>query len=82
MNNAISTELPQLLDLRIPYLNPSFEALVRMQTKFTEESYEKLGGVQRYLTEGVRDDYANGRLDTQVEESLSALRELSICGLA
>ena len=47
MNNQLVTELPQFLDLRIPYLDPSFEAMVRMQCKFNEEGYEKLGGVQR-----------------------------------
>lgn len=54
INGAISSELPQLLDLRIPYLDPSFEAMVRLQTKFFEDAYERTGGVQRYLPEHVR----------------------------
>lgn len=37
-----------------------------MQTHFASDGYEKLGGVQRYFAEGVRDDYAAGRLDQQV----------------
>lgn len=48
MNQQIVGDLPQLLDLRIPYFDPSFEAMIRMQIKFAEEGYEKLGGVQRY----------------------------------
>jgi hypothetical protein len=47
MNTSLMNELPQLLDLRIPYLDPSFEAMVRMQVSFAEAAYEKLGGVQR-----------------------------------
>lgn len=47
INEQMLTELPQLLDLRIPYFDPSFEAMIRMQIKFAEEGYEKLGGVQR-----------------------------------
>lgn len=47
MNEQLISELPQLLDLRIPYFDPSFEAMIRMQCKFAEEGYEKLGGVQR-----------------------------------
>ena len=47
LNEQLITELPQLLDLRIPYFDPSFEAMIRMQCKFAEEGYEKLGGVQR-----------------------------------
>ncbi|TBU33904.1 BAR-domain-containing protein [Dichomitus squalens] len=80
LNEQLITELPQLLDLRIPYFDPSFEAMIRMQCKFAEEGYEKLGGVQRYFTDSVRDDYAAGQLDAQVENVLQEMRELTICG--
>ena len=46
-----------------------------------EEGYEKLGGVQRYFADGVREEYAEGQLDAQVEGVLQEMRELSICGL-
>ena len=49
LNEQLITELPQLLDLRIPYFDPSFESMIRMQVKFAEEGYEKLGGVQRWV---------------------------------
>ena len=48
LNDTLIAELPQLLDLRVPYFDPSFEAMIRMQAKFAEEGYEKLSGVQRY----------------------------------
>ncbi|KIO25345.1 hypothetical protein M407DRAFT_92821 [Tulasnella calospora MUT 4182] len=80
LNDQLIAELPQLLDLRIPYFDPSFEAMIRMQVKFAEEGYEKLGGVQRYFSESVRDDYAAGQLDAQVEGVLQEMKELSICG--
>ena len=66
MNQVLIDELPQLLDLRIPFFDPSFESMIRMQCKFAEEGYEKMGGVQRYFQEHVRDDYAAGQLDAQV----------------
>ena len=47
LNDQLIAELPQLLDLRVPYFDPSFEAMIRMQAKFAEEGYEKLSGVQR-----------------------------------
>lgn len=47
LNEQLIAELPQLLDLRVPFFDPSFEAMIRMQCKFAEEGYEKLGGVQR-----------------------------------
>lgn len=47
LNDQLITELPQFLELRVPYFDPSFEAMIRMQSKFAEEGYEKLSGVQR-----------------------------------
>ena len=44
-------------------------AQVRIQTHFATDGYEKLGGVQRYFAEGVREDYAAGGLDAQVRPS-------------
>lgn len=80
LNDQLISELPQLLELRVPYFDPSFEAMIRMQCKFAEEGYEKMSGVQRYFAENVRDDYAAGQLDAQVEGILQEMRELSICG--
>ncbi|KAJ7594487.1 hypothetical protein C8J56DRAFT_926884 [Mycena floridula] len=80
LNDQLVQELPQLLDLRVPYFDPSFEAMIRMQSKVAEEGYEKLSGVQRYFADNVRDDYAQGQLDAQVEGVLQEMRELSICG--
>jgi bridging integrator 3 len=66
LNDQLIAELPQLLDLRVPFFDPSFEAMIRMQCKFAEEGYEKMSGVQRYFEDSVRDDYAAGQLDAQV----------------
>jgi bridging integrator 3 len=40
----------------------------------------KLIDVPRYFADTVRDDYAAGQLDAQVEGVLAEMRELSICG--
>jgi len=63
------------------YLDPSFEAMVRCQLRFAEEGYEKLANVQRYFSDNIRDDYANGQLDVQVENVLSEMKELAIYGV-
>ena len=47
LNDQLIAELPQLLDLRVPFFDPSFEDMIRMQCKFAEEGYDKLSGVQR-----------------------------------
>ncbi|KAH8814562.1 hypothetical protein DL96DRAFT_1624142 [Flagelloscypha sp. PMI_526] len=80
LNEQLIAELPQLLELRVPYFDPSFEAMIRMQSKFAEEGYEKMSQVQRYFNDSVRDDYAAGQLDAQVEGVLQEMKELSICG--
>ncbi|TFY72120.1 hypothetical protein EVG20_g861 [Dentipellis fragilis] len=80
LNDQLIREIPILLEQRVPFFDPSFEAMIRMQCKFAEEGYEKLSGVQRYFDDSVRDDYAAGQLDAQVEGVLQEMRELSICG--
>ncbi|WVR05345.1 hypothetical protein IAU60_002359 [Kwoniella sp. DSM 27419] len=80
LNDQLIAELPLLVDLRVPYLDPSFEAMIRCQIRFAEEGYAQLSGVQRYFADNIRDDYANGTLDTQVEGVLEEMRELSIFG--
>ena len=81
INEQLMIELPQLVDMRIPYLDPSLEMMIRIQIKFAQEGYEQLGGVQRYFPEQVRSDYAEGQLDAQVEGVLQEMRSLSICGM-
>lgn len=58
LNEQLTTELPQLIDLRVPYLDPSFEALVKIQLRFCKEGYERMAQVQQYLEPQVREDYA------------------------
>lgn len=33
LNEQLTGEIPQLIDLRVPYLDPSFEALVKIQLR-------------------------------------------------
>ena len=80
MDELLMTELPQLVDMRIPYLDPSLEMMIRVQLKFAQEGYEQLGSVQRHFPENVRNEYAEGQLDVQVENVLQEMRGLSICG--
>ncbi|PMB73984.1 Protein hob3 [Beauveria bassiana] len=80
LNEQLSTELPQLIELRVPYLDPSFEALVKIQLRFCAEAYSRMAQVQQYLDADTRDLYADGQLDARVEEVLNEIRELSISG--
>ena len=80
LNEQLFTELPQLIDLRVPYLDPSFEALVKIQLRFCAEAYSRMAQVQQYLDADTREQYAQGMLDGRVEEVLGEIRELSIAG--
>lgn len=80
LNDQLFTELPQLIDLRVPYLDPSFEALVKIQLRFCAEAYSRMAQVQQYLDAETRDQYARGDLDNRVEEVLQEIRDLSIAG--
>lgn len=80
LNAQIVNDLPQLIDLRVPYLDPSFEALVKIQLRFCREGYESIAQVQQYMDSSVREDYASGALDEKVEQSLAEMRELTITG--
>ena len=78
INEQLSAELPQLIELRVPYLDPSFEALVKIQLRFCTEAYSRMAQVQQYLEEDARDKYTTGRLDDEVEEELDKIRKLRI----
>jgi hypothetical protein len=80
LNEQLTTELPQLIDLRVPYLDPSFEALVKIQLRFCAEAYSRMAQVQQYLDADTREQYASGQLDGRVEQVLQEIRELSISG--
>lgn len=78
LNVQLISDLPKLIDMRVPYLDPSFEALVKIQLRFCTESYTRLAQVQQYLDASTREEYATGALDNKVEEILQSMKELSI----
>ncbi len=80
LNEQLYTEIPQLIDLRVPYLDPSFEALVKIQLRFCAEAYSRMAQVQQYLDADTREQYAQGQLDARVEQVLQEIRDLSIAG--
>jgi len=80
INEQLFNELPQLIELRVPYLDPSFEALVKIQLRFCAEAYSRMAQVQQYLDADTREQYAQGQLDMRVEQVLQEIRDLSIAG--
>ena len=81
LNDQLKMELPQLVALRVPYYDPSFEALVKIQLRFCTEGYTRLAQIQQYLDMQSRDDYANGALDDRIEDLLRQMSSLDICAV-
>lgn len=81
LNDQLKTELPELISLRVPYFDASFEALVKIQLMFCSESYTRLAQVQTYLDPASRDEYANGVLDQRIDQILGEMWNLNICAL-
>lgn len=81
LNDQLKSELPQLVSLRVPYFDPSFEAMVKIQMRFCTDGYSRLAQVQQYLDEQARTDYANGLLDEKIESMIQQMRTLDICAL-
>ncbi|QLG71366.1 hypothetical protein HG535_0B04080 [Zygotorulaspora mrakii] len=81
LNDQLKQELPQLIALRVPYFDPSFEALVKIQLRFCTDGYTRLAQIQQYLDQQSRDDYANGLLDDKINDLLHQMQSLDICAL-
>ncbi|CAM9022900.1 unnamed protein product [Wickerhamomyces anomalus] len=74
-------ELPQLISLRVPYFDPSFESLVKIQMRFCTEGYTRLAQIQNYLNQQDRDDYSQGVLDDKISQLLVEMSQLQIASL-
>lgn len=63
-----------LINMQVPYLNPSFEAIVKSQLAFNEGAFHKLDAIRKSFPI----DSDRG-LEGRVEGVLQQMRELSIC---
>lgn len=80
LNDTLKDEIPKLINLRIPFLNPSFESFVKLQLRFFNENYNNLNNLQEKLDGNLRQDYINGNLQSRLDQNLVKMRELNITG--
>ncbi|KAI8340161.1 BAR adaptor protein Hob3 [Chlamydoabsidia padenii] len=73
LNSILVNDLPKVVELRVPYLDPSFEALVKSQLQFSQTSYEQLEGLRHHFP-------PENENDQRVDNVLQQMRELTICG--
>lgn len=81
LNEQLKQELPQFIALRVPYYDPSFEACIKVHKRFCTELYARLAQIQQYLPPETRDQYANGELDTQIDDMIVNMNSLNIATL-
>ncbi|KAL2918292.1 BAR adaptor protein Hob3 [Polyrhizophydium stewartii] len=74
INRQLLADIPELINMRVAYLNPSFEAIVKSQLAFNEGAFHKLDAVRASFPPG----FERG-LEGRVEGVLQQMRELSIC---
>ncbi|KAI9142363.1 BAR adaptor protein Hob3 [Paraphysoderma sedebokerense] len=85
LNKTLIDEIPKLVGLRVPYLDPSFEALLKIQYNFCKEASEKLGSLQgNFGMVGIQVNAPNvdRMLEDQIGTVLGKMGELSITGMA
>ncbi|KAJ1652200.1 BAR adaptor protein Hob3 [Dispira simplex] len=85
LNQQLIDEIPQFINIRIPYMEPSLEAFLKTQLKFYDDTYAKLQNVGGKLPAGAQTDAlmgANQGVDNEVENVLEQMRTLSICGMS
>jgi len=78
MNSQLAAELPKVIDSRVAYLDPSFEAVVKSQLSFAQDAHNSLEGLRQFFPPEPQ-EY---EIEQKTESILQQMRELSICGLA
>jgi amphiphysin len=74
INRQLITEIPKMIDMRVAYLHPSFEALVKSQLQFNEDAFYSLNAISKSFSES-----NTGSLEGRVESALQRMKELTIC---
>ncbi|KAF9577657.1 hypothetical protein BGW38_007003, partial [Lunasporangiospora selenospora] len=77
MNAQLTSELPKIIDTRVAYLDPSFEAMVKSQLSFAQDAHNTLEGLRQYFPP----EPQGYELEQSSEGILQQMRELTICGL-
>lgn len=78
MNAQLTSELPKVIDSRVAYLDPSFEAVVKSQLSFAQDASNTLEGLRQFFPP----EPQGYELAQQADGILQQMRELTICGLA
>ncbi|KAJ2333465.1 BAR adaptor protein Hob3, partial [Coemansia sp. RSA 2681] len=80
LNSALIREIPKLINSRVYVVDPCFEAFVKSQLQFFNDSLQQMDSVTRYVPQdqGPNDDRI---LNERVEAVMNQVRGLSICSM-
>ncbi len=78
INQKLLDELPKLVELRIPYLEPCFESLVKNQSMFYKDAAVRFEAVKKGFEYGGKSADGYG-LEGQTDMILQQMKQLSIC---
>ncbi|KAI3640626.1 hypothetical protein MIR68_001504 [Amoeboaphelidium protococcarum] len=73
LNKQLIEDLPKLIDIRVPYLDPSLEALVKCQLNFVKDAHERMSNLEELA-------HQYGGPISSVESALQQMRDLTIVG--
>jgi bridging integrator 3 len=79
INKRLLRDIPALVSMRTPYLEPCFEAFVKNQLVFHHEAASRFDAVKRSFEYGGKSADGYG-VEGQSEMVLQQMRQLTICG--
>ncbi|RKO96362.1 hypothetical protein CXG81DRAFT_26513 [Caulochytrium protostelioides] len=74
LNAQLLTEIPKLVDMRVGYMEPCFEALVKSQALYAETALREVNDIARYFPEA-----SPAGQEGAVESVLDQIKGLAIC---
>ncbi|KAK9763667.1 BAR adaptor protein Hob3 [Basidiobolus ranarum] len=77
LNQQVLDIIPVLVDSRVDIVDPTFEAMIKAQYKFAQDAYGRLAA----LSQDFPPIEAQVHIDGRIDEVLSEMRSLTICGL-
>ncbi len=82
INRRLIEELPKLIDLRVPNLDPSFEALIKTEIQFASEAAQSMQQLKQYFAQKGQNNPFGGSEEGRVDQVLQKLRDLQIVSMA
>lgn len=78
VNEQLKEELPKFVESRTAFLDPLFEAFVKLQLRYFSDAHAQMEEAAARLDAQTRQDYLRGELELRLDGVLGRLKELNI----